>query len=129
MDEAEYKDLVLSGVIDMDDPEVPQAIKDNIEFVIDVTDDKQHTLSFQLKKNETRAAEASRIRKQVLEKDKMVNNTERIDKDVLIIYMDNISRVHFHRKMKKLSKWLDQYAYDTYDYEVSLHSYRFRSHN
>ena len=96
----------------MDDPEVLQTVKDNIEFVVDLTNDKQHLLSYQLKTNESRAEEAKRIRQQVLYQDRLHNNTERIDKDVLIIYMDNISRAHFHRKMKKLNKWLDQYADD-----------------
>ena len=112
LNESEYRQLVLSEIIDMDDPEVPQTVKDNIEFEVDLTDYKLHLLSYQLKKNESRAEEAKRIRQQVLYQDRLHNNTERIDKDVLIMYMDNISRAHFHRKMKKLNKWLDQYADD-----------------
>lgn len=100
----------MNDVIDMDDPEVSQSTKNNIEFVIDMTNDSEHLLSVNLKKNEARAAEAKAIREKVIEHDRQTNNTERIDKDVLVFYIDNISRVHFHRKMKKLEKWLDQYA-------------------
>ena len=96
----------------MDDPDISQTVKDNIEFVIDLTNDNDHLLTVQLKKNEARAQEAKDIRQKVIEQDKLTNNTDRIDKDVLIFYMDNISRVHFHRKMKKLDKWLNQYADD-----------------
>ena len=94
----------------MDDPEVPQSVKDNIEFIIDVSHEKSHIIHVELKKNHTRAEEAKQIRNKVLEQDKTNGNNQRIDKDVLIIYTDNISRVHFHRKMKKLDKWLNQYA-------------------
>lgn len=94
----------------MDDPEVPQDVKDNIEFIVDLSHDKFHIMNVELKKNHTRAQEAKEIRKKVLEQDKANGNDKRIDKDVLIIYTDNISRVHFHRKMKKLDKWLNQYA-------------------
>ena len=98
----------------MDDPDVPQSVKNSIEFVVDISGDNNHILTYELKKNETRAVEAKKIREKVLETDKKNKNKERIDKDVLIIYMDNISRVHFHRKMKKLNRWLDQYS-DNYE--------------
>ena len=94
----------------MDDPEVSQNIKDNIEFVLDVSNSDSHILHVELKKNKTRADEAKKLRQKILEEDKAKGNKHRIDKDVLIIYIDNISRPHFHRKMKNLNKWLSKYS-------------------
>ena len=94
----------------MDDPDVPQSVKDNIEFVLDVSNDNSHILHVDLKKNYTRSEEAKQLRSKILEEDKVNGNKERIDKDVLVFYIDNISRPNFHRKLKKLSKWLGQYA-------------------
>ena len=91
----------------MDDPDVPQNVKDNIEFVLDVSNDNSHILHVDLKKNYTRSEEAKQLRSKILEEDKVNGNKERIDKDVLVFYIDNISRANFHRKLKKLSKWLD----------------------
>ena len=94
----------------MDDPEVAQNIKDNIEFVLDVSNSDSHILHVELKKNETRAEEAKKLRQKLIDEDKTRGNSQRIDKDVLIIYIDNISRPQFHRKLKKLNKWLSQYS-------------------
>ena len=102
--------IIADDFIDMDDPEVPQRVKDNIEFVLDVSDINAHILHVELKKNQTRADEAKLLRQQVLDSDRQTGNTDRIDKDVLVFYIDNISRPNFHRKLKKLSKWLDEFA-------------------
>lgn len=102
--------IISDDFIDMDDPEVPQQVKDNIEFVLDVSNSDSHVLHVELKKNHTRAEQAKQTRQQVLDEDRRSGNTERIDKDVLVFYIDNISRPNFHRKLKKLSAWLSQYA-------------------
>ena len=105
-------DITPKDFIDMEDPEVSQNIKDNIEFILDISNEDSHILHVDLKKNYTRAEEAKKIRKKILDDDISKGNVQRIDKDVLIIYIDNISRPHFHRKMKKLDKWISQYAGD-----------------
>ena len=104
----------------MDDTEIPQSVKDNIEFVLDVSNSDSHILHVELKKNHARAEEAKKLRAKILEEDKANGNDQRIDKDVLIIYIDNISRPHFHRKLKNLEKWLNQYAEGMTIEEVSV---------
>ena len=42
-------------------PDVPQNIKDNIEFTIDMSDPKSHKLNVEVKPNMTRAAEQKTI--------------------------------------------------------------------
>ena len=102
--------IIPNDFINMDDPEISQDTKDNTEFVLDVSDNSSHILYVELKKNKTRAEEAKKLRTKILEDDKVKGIDERIDKDVLIFYIDNISRPNFHRKLKGLSKWLNQYA-------------------
>jgi len=125
-----YEDVLVKtvrdGLIDMDDPTVPDDVKKNIEFTIDMTDKDSHILNVNLKRNNTRANELKAVRKQVLEQDKLSGNTERIDKDVFVFYIDNISRAHFHRKLKKFTAWLSQFVNND-DVELEATEY-FRYH-
>jgi hypothetical protein len=105
-----YNKEVHRNLVDMDDPEVSQSVKGNIEVVVDLTDDDFHKLEINVKRNETRAEELKILRKKILEKDKATNNTERIDHNVLVLYLDNLSRAQFHRKMVELDKWLGQFT-------------------
>lgn len=105
-----YKKEVYRNLVDMDDPEVSESVKDNIEIVVDLADDDFHKLEINVKRNETRAQELKELRKEILEKDKAINNTQRIDHNVLVLYIDNLSRAHFHRKMIELDKWLSQFT-------------------
>ena len=90
----------------MYDTSVPQSIKDSIEFVVDMTDPTSHHLSIDVKRNDTRAAELKKIRSEVLEEDKR-NNHQRINKNVLAIFFDNLSRAHFHRKLKRTVEFMN----------------------
>ena len=91
----------------MDDPSISQNIKDNIEITVDLQDNEFNKIEIVVKINDTRVEEIKKIRKQVMEKDQE-NNKQRINKDVLILYLDNVSRTHFHRKMKNLTNWLTE---------------------
>ena len=91
----------------MDDPSISQNIKDNIEITVDLQDNEFNKIEIVVKRNDTRVEEIKKIRKQVMEKDQE-NNKQRINKDVLILYLDNVSRTHFHRKMKNLTNWLTE---------------------
>ena len=106
VNQTELARIVNEGIIDMDDPSISQIIKDNIEITVDLQDNEFHKIEINVKRNNTRVEEIKKIRKNVLEKDK--NKTKRIDKDVLIVYLDNISRTHFHRKMKNLANYLTE---------------------
>lgn len=126
MNETFYLNRVNEDLIDMDDPDVPQHIKDNIEVTIDMSNDNGHTIQIDVKRNETRVQELKEIRKKVLEQDKAENNTDRIDHDVLILYLDHLSRPHFHSRMPKLSAWLGQFK--NTERELSATEY-FRFHS
>ena len=105
----------------MDDPDIPQNVKDNIEFTIDMTNSEAHKVKIDLKRNNTRVSEVKKIREKVLKKDREAGK-QRIDKDVLVFYLDNVSRAHFHRKLKNLTHWIenitegDDAHYEVYEY-------------
>ena len=101
---------VRDQVVDMDDPEVPQDIKDSIEFTIDMSNPHKHELNVNLKKNEARAREQQILRQKILAKDKVEGKTNRIDKNVFILYIDNLSRANFKRRLPKVTEWLSQFV-------------------
>ena len=118
---SEFKlvEVIDENIIDMDDPSIPKSVKDNIEFVVDMSDPHSHIIKIDVKRNDTRAEELIKVRKEIINEDKINNKTGRIDKDVLIIFIDNISRTNFKRKLKKTSTFLDQLANNKdSDYEV-----------
>ena len=137
MKESKLIEEVDKGLIDMDDPSVDEYTKKNIEFIVDLSDEKSHILQIDVKRNNTRVEELKKIREKVLEEDKVNNNTERIDKDVLVIFIDNISRPNFHRKLKKTSRFFNRFANkDDSEYEVfeffryhSIETNTFRNYN
>ena len=116
-----FIEFVRQNVVDMDDPSVPQAIKDNIEFVVDITESDSDRLTIDVKRNETRCNELKEIRQKVLEEDKL-SGIQRIDKNVLILFFDNVSRVNFHRKLKKVVKFFNEISegedseYDAFEF-------------
>ena len=118
---------VLNDVVDMDDPGVSQDIKDSIEFTVDMSDPKSHKLNVQLKPNKTRAAEQKTLRDQIMKDDKMLSNIDRIDKNVFLLYIDNISRVNFKRKLPKTTEWLSKFV-DNKDSDYKLFQF-FRHHS
>jgi len=123
-----YRPYVRERIVDMDDPKVSQEIKDNIEYVIDISDPENHKLDIDLKPNATRAAEQQTLRDQIIEQEKLQGNfANRIDKNMLILYVDNLSRAHFYRKMPETAKWLEQFV-DNQEGDYSAYQY-FRYHS
>ena len=112
---------VRQGVIDMDDPTIPKSIKDNIEFTVDISNPDKSVLNIHLVKNHTRAASQKKLRDKIITNDKHSNKT-RIDKNVLILYIDNLSRNNFLRKLPKTSKWLEQFV-DSEENSLELFQY------
>ena len=110
IDNGNLKRRVRNDVVDMDDPEVPQDIKDSIEFTIDMSNLHKHQLNVNLKKNEARAREQQILRQKILAKDKLEGKTDRIDKNVFILYIDNLSRANFKRRLPKVTEWLSQFV-------------------
>ena len=102
--------VVRNDVIDMDDPDIAQEIKDNIEFTIDMSNPKKHKLNVTVKRNETRAREQQMRRERILAMDELQGKTDRIDKNVFILYIDNLSRANFKRRLPKVAEWLGQFV-------------------
>lgn len=128
VDKDGYRNYVREQVIDMDDPEIPQEVKDNIEFTVDISDPDFHKLEIELKPNMTRAEEQKALREEVIAKEKKDGSYEhRIDKNVLILYIDNLSRAHFYRKMPKTAEWLSQFV-DNQDGDLNTYQF-FRYHS
>ena len=60
-----------NNIVDMDDLSVPQSIKDNIEYVVDITESDSDRLTIDVKRNETRCNELKDIRQKVVVEDKL----------------------------------------------------------
>lgn len=118
---------VLSQIVDMDDEAVPQSVKDNIEFTVDMTDPLKHKLNVNVKRNDTRAAEQKKLRDEIIANDKKIGKTDRIDKNVFMFYIDNLSRAQFKRKLPKTVEWLSQYV-DNPEEDIELFQF-FRYHS
>jgi hypothetical protein len=118
-----FRDTVRENLIDMDDPDVSEKIKEKVEFVIDISDSDKHKLEISLKKNHTRAEEQKKLRKEIIDKEKREGIYERrIDKNMLVLYIDNLSRAHFMRKMPKTAEWLAQFVENE---EEDIKTYQF----
>ena len=114
-------------MIDMDDPNVDPKVKENIEVTVDVSRDDEHFIEINVKRNDTRVQELKEIRKQVIEEDKRTGNTARVDTNVVVLYIDHFSRANFHRQLKKLDAWLDQFSHGKdEEYEI-FEFFRFHS--
>ena len=123
-----YRTEVRERLIDMDDPKVPQEIKDKTEFIVDMSNPEHHKLEMTLKPNIKRAEEQRKLRKEIIDKEKEDGTYgSRVDKNMLVIYIDNISRAHFFRKMPKTAEWLSQYV-DNEDSDYKTYQY-FRYHS
>jgi hypothetical protein len=98
------------NLIDMDDPNVPQETKDNIEFTLNLENPDAHELKIQVKRNQTRVDELKLLREKLIEQRKEESKPPIPDYNVLIFYIDNLSRAHFHRALPKLSAWLSEFT-------------------
>lgn len=106
-----YKTYVRENMIDFNDPNVPQEIKDSSEFVLDLTNPETTTLNLKVKPNATRAEEQKKLREKIIKKEKKDGTYEnRFDKNVMILYFDNLSRAHFYRKLPKTAQWFSKFT-------------------
>jgi len=103
-----FQNNVMKELVDMQDPNVPQKIKDKVEVTITFTEnpnekDKTPGIAKIELKKETEVAEK---RKEIFEKeyaDKVLS------RNLLIFFIDSVSRVHFKRKLPKTWKWLEKF--------------------
>jgi len=123
-----YQRYVRNNIIDMDDPDISQEIKDNIEVTLDISNPEASKLTINVKPNITRAEEQKKLREEIIQKEKEdgTYNT-RIDKNVLLIYLDNMSRAHFYRQLPKTVEFLEKF-YDNQDEDINSYQF-FRFHS
>ena len=123
-----YRSTIRNQIIDMNDPNVSQDLKDNIEFTVDISNPQASILNLNLKPNITRAEEQRKLRNNIIKQEKADGTyNNRMDKNVLIIYLDNLSRAHFYRKMPKTAEFINQFV-DNQDSDISAHQF-FRYHS
>ena len=65
-----YRKEVRSGIIDMNDPEVPQSTKDSVEFTLNISDPKNAILSVRNSFSISRADEQKKLREQIIQNEK-----------------------------------------------------------
>ena len=110
---------VLSKLIDMEDENVPQTLKDNVETIVDFNKtpvEVTQRVNRDDKVAEERAKIFEEYNKNAKEEDKV------LAKNVVFIFIDSLSRDHFRRKLKKTKQLLD----DLYEnYESDARSYQF----
>lgn len=110
-DKAYYKIFVRENMVDFNDPTVPEDLKDNSEFILNLTDPLTTSLNMKVKPNITRAEEQRELRESIIEQEKKQGTYEnRFDKNVIILYFDNLSRAHFYRKLPKTAKWFSKFT-------------------
>lgn len=123
-----YRPYLREHIIDMEDETIPKEVRDNIEFTVNISDPEEHVLNIELKPNKTRAEEQKKLREEIINKEKEDGTYDsRIDKNVLVLYIDNLSRTHFYRKMPKTAEWLSQFV-DNPESDFTTYQY-FRYHS
>lgn len=94
----DYK--VLREMIDMNDPNVSEEVKNRTEIMVDYSGEESKVI-IRVQRDEkllkTRLPLYQRLGKKL------------IAKNVMIIYIDALSRRHFMRKMKKTQQWIDKF--------------------
>ena len=106
-----YRSTIRNQIIDMNDPKVSNEAKDNVEFTVDLSNPQASTLNIHVRPNMTRANEQRQLRDNIIQQEKADGTySSRMDKNVLIIYLDNLSRAHFYRKMPKTAEFINQFV-------------------
>jgi hypothetical protein len=131
-DQEKYLLAVRDNMIDMDDPNVSQSIKDEVEFTVDMSRKREHLLELNVRRNETRAQELIKIRKEVLAKAGQNSEVDIIDQNLLIFYVDALSRPNLERMLPKFNEYLGQFVHDDEDSQAfqyfRYHSVRFNTY-
>ena len=115
-----FQKIVYSHILDMNEYEqgkIQNEPKPEIELVFD-SQSKRGSLNINVNRNETLSNE----RKQI--------HTNTPYKNVLLIYIDGISRPNFFRKLKKTSSYLEQFThYDTNPNTKNFTLFQFMKYN
>ena len=105
--ESKYMELqknVLNNLFDFDDPEVTEEMKENLEIIVDYSDPYKSKIEMQMLKDEETVDERRKLYENALK-----SENKPLAKNFLYVYIDSLSRTHFHRKLPKLTKYLEKY--------------------
>ena len=118
---SEYQKLINRNLIKMDlynKENYPNESYPEVELIFD--QNNHGRIKINLTKNETLSRERKEIAK----------NTHSLFNNVLIVYIDAVSRNLFHRKMYKLSKFIEQYMpYNLNEKEKPYTSFQFMKYH
>jgi hypothetical protein len=107
---------VMKNVIDMENPHVPKSKSEKVEITVDYSGTESQ-LKINLKKDEDRIRE-----QQPLYKSK---GRELMSKNLMVIFIDSLSRRQFFRKMPKTKAWVEQFYDNQSDKNRKFSTYQF----
>lgn len=119
----------MQNMIDMDDPSINQEIKNQVDVTLDITDGEADKLNIHVRRNETLAKQQKELRSKILEQDKISNNTDRLDYNVIVFYYDNLARANMRRKLPKTHAWFNQFGYGKSDEYLATQYFRYHTQN
>ena len=112
----QFQRLVLNRLIDLDDEKVSKETKEKTEIRINVEDRKNPKVIIDLRRNETVVERAeNNIKKR---------RFQPLAKNVIILFIDSISRAHMYRTMPNLVNWLED-RYENTNSSIKTESFQF----
>ena len=94
---------VRKEIINMEDENIPQKVKDDIEVTVDFYEEPAE-VKINLKRNETLAEQRDKLAK------KQKNSYNKVlSKNILTLYIDSLSRADFRRKLPKTLQFIEKF--------------------
>ncbi len=119
-----YRDSVMRGVFNLDDPQIDYWFKKNIEVYVDFTQGIAPKVNIELKKNE------NLIKTRDVEFQDNLKKKNVLVKNILFFFIDSMSRNHFKRKLPKVYKWIERfYISNTEEIEFEKKSNKYNIKN
>ena len=116
---SQFQMNVLNRLNDLEDPNIPQEVVENTEIIIDAKDREKPNVIIDVKLNKT----AINLAKEYIKNRK----NKPLVKNILIIFIDSLSRAHIYITMPKVVKFLEKY-YENEDSSVeSFQFFRYRA--
>ena len=108
-----FNERVSKNIIDMDKFDESTDKNNKPEVILDFSTDKNGEIKINIEKNETLAEERKKLG---IENNSKFNN-------ILFLFIDSLSREHFKRKLKKTTKFIEQFMKK--EKEMEYKSYQF----
>ena len=108
-----FNERVSKNIIDMDKFDESTDKNNKPEVILDFSTDKNGEIKINIEKNETLAEERKKLG---IENNSKFNN-------ILFLFIDSLSREHFKRKLKKTTKFIEQFMKK--EKETEYKSYQF----